>query len=152
MAAAASRRRHSSEARCKRTVYLFGGYRGEERALNELWALRPSPRLDGPARGGEAAGLDPWDDPVALSWFMPRVDGVAPAPRSGHAACVDDDGCLYVFGGFDGQAELGDLHRYDPAAEAWEQLMPWGPAPAPRRLHAMATAGRHVVVFGGWDG
>ena len=139
------------------TAYLFGGYRGEQRALNELWAVRPAARLDG-TRSSKAAsaaasnGLDPWEDPVALSWFMPRADGVTPAPRSGHAACVDADGCLYIFGGFDGETELGDLHRYDPAEQAWEQLLPWGPAPAPRRLHAMATAGRHLVVFGGWDG
>jgi hypothetical protein len=158
-------------------VLLFGGYRADAGALNELWAARPSARLcaaatdeaedaagDERERGGggyrsrsrsrSAASppYDPWTDPVALTWHCPDAGGAPPAPRSGHAAAAAGDGCLYVHGGYDGSAELADLHRFDPTIAAWEALRPWGPAPGPRRLHAMAAAGRHLVLFGGWDG
>jgi hypothetical protein len=153
-------RSHATLTAAAGQVFLFGGYRADVGALNELWAARPSGCLDGddaeqplllpPARS--SGGADPWEDPVALTWHRPDAAGAPPAPRSGHAACAAADGCIYVHGGFDGGRELSDLHRFDPAAATWEELRPWGPAPGPRRLHAIAAAGRHIVLFGGWDG
>jgi hypothetical protein len=144
-------------------VYLFGGYRADVGALNELWAARPSRRLgaldadadddaEANAHASAAAKEDAWADPVALTWHCPDAGGAPPCARSGHAAAAAADGCIYVHGGFDGAAELADLHRFDPASGAWEALAPWGPAPGPRRLHAMAASGRHLLLFGGWDG
>ena len=46
---------------------------------------------------------------------------------------------------------MGDLHRFDPAADRWTNLtdLAAGSAPMARFGHGMAGAGISVYVFGG---
>ena len=48
-----------------------------------------------------------------MKWASVDVTGEAPIRRSAHSTALVDAKYLYVFGGWDGQEELGDLHVFD---------------------------------------
>lgn len=48
-----------------------------------------------------------------MKWSAVDVTGDVPIRRSAHSTALVDGRYLYVFGGWDGQEELGDLHMFD---------------------------------------
>ena len=43
--------------------------------------------------------------------------------RGGHQMCIDSEaGKIYLYGGWEGKADLGDLWVYDIAGNQWTQL------------------------------
>jgi hypothetical protein len=48
-----------------------------------------------------------------MKWSAVDVTGDVPIRRSAHSTALVDNRYLYVFGGWDGQEELGDLHMFD---------------------------------------
>jgi hypothetical protein len=48
-----------------------------------------------------------------MKWAAVDATGEVPARRSAHSTALVDGRYLYVFGGWDGQEELGDLHVLD---------------------------------------
>jgi N-acetylneuraminic acid mutarotase len=112
-------------------VILFGGYDGSL-LLNDTWAY----------------------EPAANTWTALDPAGDVPSPRGNHRMVYDSGlGRVILFGGYDGNTELGDTWAYDPVANTWSELHPTGSVPAGREEHAMVydpTGGR-VVLFGGFD-
>jgi hypothetical protein len=48
-----------------------------------------------------------------MKWASVDATGEVPVRRSAHSTALVDSRYLYVFGGWDGQEELGDLHVLD---------------------------------------
>ncbi|KAI0829852.1 Muskelin N-terminus-domain-containing protein [Trametes gibbosa] len=70
------------------------------------------------------------------------ADGDIPCRRGGHAMCMDEDnGIVYLFGGWDGQRDLDDFWAYDIAQDAWRLLSLAASreknGPTPRACHKM---------------
>jgi len=109
---------------------IFGGHSqslaGEKFFHNDLWLFR-----DGA-----------W---IECSCPLPR-----PSPSYGFGWCVDG-GSLYVFGGYDGSADLDDFWRLDLTSLAadhadWEALPK---APHARFCPALGATEKGIVLFGG---
>ena len=48
---------------------------------------------------------------------------LTPGMRGGHQMCMDTDaGQLYLYGGWDGTKELGDLWRFTIVSQQWDCL------------------------------
>lgn len=91
-------------------------------------------------------------DTNTMKWTRHTGEVDLPAKRSAHSACLIDGRFLYVFGGWDGMTELGDLYRFDIPGKTWRRMTTEGPAPCPRHFHNAVALGRHMYVFGGYDG
>ena len=94
---------------------------------------------------------------VRMRWTRHDVsDDGGPIRRSAHAAAVVDGAYLYIFGGWDGNVELGDLHRLDLHSQpmCWSRVVATNTseAPVPRHFHSMAALNRRLYVYGGFDG
>ncbi|KAJ7130841.1 Muskelin N-terminus-domain-containing protein [Mycena crocata] len=86
------------------------------------------------------------------------VNGDVPAPRGGHAMCVDHvGGQIYLFGGYDGKKSLDDFWAYDIKQEKWRVLLyttlDVENAPAARSCHKMVfdTKTGNIYVLGRLD-
>ena len=87
-----------------------------------------------------------------MTWTSPEYFGVPPSPRRGHSAVIVDKR-MYVFGGYNGSAHLPDLQVLHLASMTWESIKTLSESyPSARRQHAMAAVGRHLVVYGGYNG
>ncbi|MES1914732.1 MAG: hypothetical protein MHM6MM_006777, partial [Cercozoa sp. M6MM] len=99
-----------------------------------------------------------------MEWLGPEhtaTRGTPPSPRAGHTAvCVrgvhDDDELLVVFGGYNTNGGLGDLHVLHVKTMTWSQPHCRGTPPSPRAGHVAIAVPRHVsqgrrqmLVFGG---
>ncbi len=71
----------------------FGG-RGDQHRYNDTWSFDISTR----------------------KWTELRCTGSIPSPRSSHAAVLVDD-VMYVFGGYTGKTDLGDLYALQLSSE-----------------------------------
>ncbi len=100
--------------------------------------------VGGATTGGKSAEVWAWTE--AGGWVR-RPDAPAPIFR---ATAVPLGGVVWVFGGSgDGNVDLDTLYRWTPAGDAWEQVTPDGPGPAPRYKHTAAAWGDQMVVVGG---
>jgi len=132
-------------------LLLYGGHCSTSGpgVLGDLWAARPAEE-DG---ASEEVGDGGWaTEAPRLRWFRPQRGGAAPPPRRDHAAAAGADGRLYIHGGMGAEGLLGDLWAFDPGLGEWERLRPAGETPPPRRLHALAVSGAHLLLSGGHDG
>jgi len=80
--------------------------------------------------------------------------GMPPSARSLHAAAVLN-GCLYVFGGYDGQSRVNTFHAFSFAEKRWSPVLPSSNslhAPSPRDRHVAFAFGNSFYVQGGFDG
>lgn len=95
------------------------------------------------------------DNDNAGSWCNVVVErGSAPSQRSLHASALSN-GCLYVFGGYDGQSRINDFHSFDFGEKRWSSVLPSdasGPPPSPRDRHVALVWRHDFYVFGGFDG
>ena len=131
---------------CKRSLHaaavwqdnliVFGGYDGYQR-VNDLyfysftrqtWAQRAT---QNGVRGGEP--------------------NPPPSPRDRHVAVVWGDG-FFIFGGFDGQQRVNDMHVFDLNTNVWARVNSQGNAPTPRHSHAAVVYRDSMYIFGGYDG
>lgn len=114
-------------------------------------------------RGGD--GREYLNDLHALSidtmeWRRIHATGELPAPRANHSSTVvGDQQTLLVFGGWDGQKRLNDIHVLDTRCFTWSRVMedgaagPLGPLGlVPRRLPphpraGMTLAGHRGLLF-----
>ncbi|XP_077497478.1 kelch domain-containing protein 3-like [Amblyomma americanum] len=86
------------------------------------------------------------------TWVRPRVQGVPPVAREGHAALVYKEE-LYIFGGLSLSqgTYCADMHKYDPETSCWTEVRPRGLGPSPGSSRGYFTTGERVFVFGGVD-
>ncbi|HPM77418.1 MAG TPA: kelch repeat-containing protein [bacterium] len=76
------------------------------------------------------------------------LDGfTTPLPMALAATVVHDDQ-LYVIGGFDGEAAMPDLWRFDPESATWEKLASMNEA---RMRPVAGVIGDKIIVAGGAD-
>jgi N-acetylneuraminic acid mutarotase len=105
--------------------------------------------------GRDAAGAplgDTWVYAVAENAWMP-VEGLAPAPRFGHAVAADPARrALYLFGGqADGATFFNDAWRFDFDALTWSEIITSDPRPAPRYgTSAVLDGAGHVIISHGF--
>lgn len=164
----------------KGAMYVFGGY-DSKRYLNdfhrfhfetEKWTTVSFSGVTPSPRGGHTAvvhadtmlvfgGCDGWNyfndcysfNFDSSAWAPVRVTGTAPGARSAPATVVhEQQGAMYVFGGYDGARSLNDLFRFDIAASEWSQVRVTGTPPSPRGGHTAAVCGDTMYVFGGKSG
>ncbi len=85
-------------------------------------------------------------DGESRSWACASATGGGPGPRYGFG-WVAGGGTLYLFGGFDGHADRGDLWALDLERLRWRRLAADGPAP--RYCPALGMVEDRLVLFGG---
>ncbi|KAJ8007795.1 hypothetical protein DPEC_G00097900 [Dallia pectoralis] len=91
-------------------------------------------------------------DPHLSIWYQPIVTGDAPAPRSGHSACVIQ-GKIYVFGGWDTPICFNDMYMLDLGLMEFSTVQTNGSPPSPRSWHGCALLSDSTfVVHGGYNG
>jgi hypothetical protein len=145
---------HASVATNDGRMIVFGGYNGS--FLNDVHELTLGGGADEPPR-----------------WRCVATSGTSPTPRDGHSAVLAPDGrTLLVYGGFDGETQLGDLHALDIHTFAWAAIdcapaaaAPDGAAsdagasaadataggtPPPRYLHCAVACDDGMLVYGGY--
>ena len=72
-------------------------------------------RFDGV--GDEHRYNDTWSFDISTrKWTEIQCTGSIPSPRAGHAAVLVDD-VMYVFGGYTGKTDLGDLYALQLSSE-----------------------------------
>lgn len=80
--------------------------------------------------------------------------GAPPRERSLHTAAMLN-GCMLVFGGYDGQSRVNDFHSYSFADKRWSPVLASsnsGRPPSPRDRHVSVAHGNSFYVQGGFDG
>mmetsp|Transcript_7394 Transcript_7394/g.18811 ORF Transcript_7394/g.18811 Transcript_7394/m.18811 type:complete len:1283 (+) Transcript_7394:321-4169(+) len=118
-------------------LYVFGGESSDGR-LNDVAIL----------------------DVNARQWSFPKIGGTPPSPRSGHVAAAVGDQLVVIFGGWDGDRHLTDLHLLDTSGMRWVSTRPPVPKDSEsasntlegRSGYASAlVAGDKLIITGGWD-
>ncbi|MEX1019938.1 MAG: LuxR C-terminal-related transcriptional regulator [Litorilinea sp.] len=104
-------------------LYLLGGWDGET-MRDEVWAWTPDANTP------------------AVEW---RLITRLPVPMAFFGATLVD-GALYVAGGYDGQNELAQVHRYRLETARWEALPP---LTVPRGGLTLAHDGVALLALGG---
>jgi len=85
-------------------------------------------------------------------WQELLVSGQAPSKRRAHSCTVMAGGMLVIFGGYNGDYCLNDVHTFDSETHQWSKRECTGEIPAHRGGHtAVAWHGTKMVVHGGWD-
>eukprot|EP00922_Rhytidocystis_sp_ex-Travisia-forbesii_P052418 GHVS01077748.1.p1 GENE.GHVS01077748.1~~GHVS01077748.1.p1 ORF type:complete len:505 (+),score=103.99 GHVS01077748.1:458-1972(+) len=111
-------------------LYLFGGYSGYN------W-LNDFHRFD--------FGLE--------SWTKIETQGNRPSTRFGYVTGVcEEEGVLFVFGGYDGIAWLNDMCEYNFTDNMWAVAQQAGTLPSGRSCPTWGTYKDSIYVFGGYDG
>lgn len=91
----------------------------------------------------------------SMRWSRIRgldADGDMPCRRGGHAMCIDEqNGLVYLFGGWDGQRSLDDFWVYDIAKDAWRLLSLATSreknGPGPRACHKMVFDSKTGSIY-----
>ncbi|CAI5460897.1 unnamed protein product, partial [Closterium sp. Yama58-4] len=130
----AAREGHAA-ARVEGLVYVFGGC----------------------GKAGEGGTVDEtyYNDvhvfnPDTMRWARVATTGTAPSPRDSHSCCAWGNQ-LIVFGGEDSRnCYLSDVFVLDTSSLVWREVRARGQKPLPRAGHVAVTAGRYMVVFGGF--
>eukprot|EP00505_MAST-04D_sp_SCG-Rhode-Island_P001940 Stramenopile-MAST_4_protein_1940 len=88
-----------------------------------------------------------WSSPAPLQPLHPR----GPCPRAAHS-CDLVGNKLFVFGGWDGNNALNDLHVLNFETSRWSQVELRGNAPTARNNHTIAMVGVNIYLHGGHNG
>ncbi|XP_073150797.1 acyl-CoA-binding domain-containing protein 4-like [Henckelia pumila] len=112
-----------------KTLVIFGGQDTKRSLLNDLHIL----------------------DLETMTWDEMDTVGVAPSPRSDHAAAVHADRYLLIFGGGSHTTCFNDLHVLDLQTMEWSRPTQQGEIPSPRAGHAGVTVGENWFIVGGGD-
>ncbi|KAG8447645.1 hypothetical protein GDO86_014959 [Hymenochirus boettgeri] len=94
-------------------------------------------------------------NPGSVSWKSPKIQGVAPSPRTFHTSSSSVGDKLYVFGGGEKGTEPvldTNLHVYDAATLTWSQPETSGDPPQARHGHVIVAVGSKLFVHGGMSG
>ncbi|KAG0231740.1 Negative regulator of mitotic exit [Mortierella sp. GBA43] len=92
---------------------------------------------------------------VRKEWNRPMIQGLLPAPRHSHSACVIGT-TMYIFGGQFNGYYLNDISAFDmkslnTPSPKWSRLEPSSESPPARAGHCAAAHDGRVYIFGGAD-
>eukprot|EP00388_Colpodella_angusta_P046021 GDKK01067989.1.p1 GENE.GDKK01067989.1~~GDKK01067989.1.p1 ORF type:complete len:605 (-),score=140.95 GDKK01067989.1:215-2029(-) len=89
---------------------------------------------------------------ATLRWNNIEKHGVAPQKRAAHISQMVGDK-LVVFGGWNGQAPLNDIHVFDFDSQSWIRCaFASNVVVSPRNNHAGESMGNQIFIHGGHDG
>ena len=89
----------------------------------DVTATKPSAYA---AAGADSVGVTVSDGgatPQAADTWV-QIAASLPVARSGSASAMDDQGLIYVIGGYDGSALSAEVDQYDPSTGAWTTIAP----------------------------
>ncbi|KAH6591184.1 hypothetical protein BASA61_005038 [Batrachochytrium salamandrivorans] len=74
-----------------------------------------------------AASRDLFDDYISCCVYKPvwnlilptDTESLVPSKRGGHQMCIDSDGTLFLFGGWDGARDLSDFWAFEESTRQW---------------------------------
>ncbi len=80
------------------------------------------------------------EPPTGARWRNVPTSQPWPAARGGHQVCFDAaSGRVFMFAGWSGERDLGDLWSFDMATQRWSAIEPHnGVQPSPRSCHKIA--------------
>ncbi|GBG32762.1 Kelch domain-containing protein 3 [Hondaea fermentalgiana] len=117
----------------KDTILLFGGYNGRER-VNDFYQF--------------SLKTHKWE-------IVPVLEGSSPPPSPRDRHTIMQLGhCLWVFGGYDGQVRVNELHSFDLQRKQWSIINKDLSAPTARHSHSgcAVPSRKCLYIFGGYDG
>jgi muskelin len=75
-------------------------------------------------------------------------DETVPSPRGGHSLCIDtQNGMIYLYGGWDGEKNVGDFWRYDIKNAGWRLLDQDPNGPGELSCHKMTFDSKTGTLF-----
>lgn len=82
---------------------------------------------------------------------LTEIDPHRPVPLTGaRMTYCQADGCLYLFGGQNSNAEtVNDFWRYSFGMKQWQRMNPKGVVPQPRSGHTLICVEKSLIMFGG---
>ncbi|KAK7343942.1 hypothetical protein VNO77_13080 [Canavalia gladiata] len=110
-------------------VILFGGEDMSRKLLNDVHVL----------------------DLESMTWEMIETTQTPPAPRYDHAAAIQGQRYLLIFGGCSHSVFFNDLHLLDMQTMEWSQPQTQGDLVSPRAGHAGITIDESWFTVGGGD-
>lgn len=111
-------------------MYVFGGWESNRNILNDVFEFNFATN----------------------TWREVPTTGDLPTRRLTHSAVVYK-ACMYVFGGWDGQNFLNDLHVLDLNTFVWSRITPTtSDLPRKRNAFTAVVYDDAMYVFGGYDG
>lgn len=141
----------------RNTYYSTAAARASENIMRAYHENRQHPELAPPC-SGHPSGVhlqvrenSGWS---LMETSSSMTGGTPPCERSLHTAAVLN-GCLYMFGGYDGQTRVNDFHCFSFAEKRFSPVLPAsnsGQPPSPRDRHVAVVYGNSFYVFGGFDG
>lgn len=113
-----------------RNVFVFGGRSVGKARLGDFWML----------------------DTETWQWADLTGLGQLPPARDFAAAVAMGKSRIILYGGWDGDKWLSDVHVLDAASLQWREVATEGPAPPARCGHTATIVERRLLVFGGRGG
>lgn len=84
-------------------------------------------------------------------WSLVRYTGLPPRQLSLHAG-VAVNGCLYIFGGYNGNNRVNDFHKFNFKSSKWTQISSPAACPSARDRHVVVSCHDKIYIFAGYDG
>lgn len=85
-------------------------------------------------------------------WTLVKSTGTPPHQRSLHSGIVVK-GCLYIYGGYDGDERLSDLYQFSFTTSKWTQVSTDGTnTPSGRDRHIVVSHDDKIYICAGYDG
>ncbi|KAK7268495.1 hypothetical protein RIF29_21194 [Crotalaria pallida] len=110
-------------------VILFGGEDTSRKLLNDVHVL----------------------DLESMTWDLIKTTQTPPTPRYDHAAAIQGERYLLIFGGCSHSVFFNDLHLLDMQTMEWSQPQIQGDLVSPRAGHAGITVDGSWFIVGGGD-
>lgn len=108
-------------------LYMYGGMDDSGNQLEELWVF----------------------DIDSLTWSSPKIVGLSPGARSGHAATSEGD-VMVVWGGTSSSGSyLSDMYLYGAYNGGWIEITPSGTIPSGRNGACIVMQTPKIYIFGG---
>jgi leucine-zipper-like transcriptional regulator 1 len=146
------------------SIILFGGYNGH-RWLNDLWKFDITAKtwtcLEESSPDNVRVAINVEDETNAAGIGMRQNNNnnndnnnqasqqdKRPSCRFGYVSVVYDNK-LVLWGGFDGQRWLNDMHIYDFSTSTWSVVEQNGHPVSPRSCPAWVSDGKYLYIQGG---
>lgn len=91
-----------------------------------------------------------FDTRTSMWETVPCVSVFKPVGRRSHST-FEYNGCLYIFGGYNGLMDqhFSDLYKFDPETRKWSGVQTFRKGPCARRRQCCCVIGTQVYLFGG---
>ena len=85
-----------------------------------------------------------------MTWRKVTTTGDSPQQRANHSSCIlEETGEIFIFGGWNGQTRLNDIHIFDTKTCNWSCPKVGGVLPHPRAGMTLTALRGRLYLFGG---